>query len=86
MAPFNIQPLTKVLFLFVLFALLLIPPSSSLKPSIQLVGRRNLLEKNQAQEYSDGIQQSSKKKQVLGRDCWGLGRCLLGLQLGCIII
>ncbi|KAJ0694044.1 hypothetical protein HanPI659440_Chr15g0604241 [Helianthus annuus] len=63
MAPLNIQPFTKVLFLFVLFALLLVPSSSSLKPTIQLVSRRNLLENNHVQEYSDGVQQSAKKKQ-----------------------
>ncbi|MFS7969595.1 hypothetical protein Hanom_Chr09g00811051 [Helianthus anomalus] len=63
MAP--LQSCTKVLFLLVLFALLLVPPSSSLQPTIQPVGRRYLLDnKIQAQDdSSDGVQLSIKKKQ-----------------------
>ncbi|KAJ0534703.1 hypothetical protein HanRHA438_Chr09g0403551 [Helianthus annuus] len=63
MAP--LQSCTKVLFLLVLFALLLVPPSSSLQPTIQPVGRRYLLDnKIQAQDdSSDGVQLSVKKKQ-----------------------
>ncbi|XP_076927710.1 uncharacterized protein LOC143591374 [Bidens hawaiensis] len=54
-------PLTKVLLLLALFALLSIPPCSSFQPTFQLVGRRDLLEKNYDSE-DDGVQLSVKKK------------------------
>ncbi|XP_076909653.1 uncharacterized protein LOC143567001 [Bidens hawaiensis] len=51
-------PLTKVVLLLTLFALLSIPPCSS----IQLVGRRDLLEKIHVQDdLEDGVQLSVKK-------------------------
>ncbi|KAK1432404.1 hypothetical protein QVD17_09300 [Tagetes erecta] len=59
MAPLHFQSFTKLLFSLVLFALLLVPPSSS--SSIQLVGRRHLLEKIHPQQDNSDL--SLKKKQ-----------------------
>ncbi|XP_023762334.1 uncharacterized protein LOC111910739 [Lactuca sativa] len=58
MAPLHVQRCTKVLFLLVLFALILVPSSSTLQPPT----RRALLEKIQKQEDSNGVQLPLKKK------------------------
>ncbi|KAI3725684.1 hypothetical protein L1987_65476 [Smallanthus sonchifolius] len=68
-------PLTKPLFLLVLFALLLVPPSSSLPPTIQLqlVGWRHLLEKNHVQEDSEVVQLQPSIKKKPGTTPTALG-------------
>lgn len=68
MAPLHVKPITtKVLFLLVLFVSTFVSHSSSLQPTFQLLGRRELLEKNYLQEDSDDdhvIQAPIKKKSI----------------------
>ncbi|KAD0715489.1 hypothetical protein R6Q59_035295 [Mikania micrantha] len=67
------QSFTKLLFLLVLFALLLVPPSSSLQPTSQIVGRRNLLEKTLVLEDSDEVQVQLSLKKKSGTTATALG-------------